>query len=374
MINTLRGLYALEDKTYYISGAPQCVVPDAHLAPAISSSWFDFVFVQFYNTPQCSARAFFDHTYGAYGGPPTDISFDAWVSFLVSNSPNPNVKLYLGLPAAPAIAYDAKMYLDPIDAKSIIEHFQCKYPKAFGGVMVYEATASETNSIGGKSYAKVLKEIEENCECASKPVTSSTLSSTTQTSSSIQTLVSSTSSSTTQAASTIQTPISNSTETRTPRSIFTGTGYSYHPAGTSVSASVIPSVQSSTGKWNSTSSGSFTGYAPSASASIPHQSSYGRWNTSAPSSGPTSSPSASLNHLSSRTGSSGTVSLPRSSQTPPYPYSAGPASNSSLSATGSPIPYSSRTGPIFYSTGPVAYSGPSSGISPTTQEIVTTVM
>lgn len=36
MINKLRTNYAEdESKTYYISGAPQCVIPDAHLAHAI---------------------------------------------------------------------------------------------------------------------------------------------------------------------------------------------------------------------------------------------------------------------------------------------------------------------------------------------------
>lgn len=417
MIDTLRALYALESKQYYISGAPQCVVPDAHLAPAIKSSWFDFIFVQFYNTPQCSARAFFDHTYGAYGGPPTDISFDAWVSFLVSNSPNPNIKLYLGLPAAPAIAYDAKMYLNPTEAKSIIENFQCKYPKVFGGVMVYEATASETNSIGGKAYAKVLKEIEQDSTCGTKPVTSSAVSSSTKASSSTQSVtnstvssstkasttsvVSSTLSSTASASSSTQSVINstlsttkasstNSTGKSTTLSRSTGTGYSYSPAGTSVSTSGIPSARSSTGKWNSTTlSISATvhtpspSYSASASASTLHQRSSGRWNTSTTSSRPRHSPPASLNHYSSGTApyassgtaasyssktppyplSSGTGPNPQSSKTPPYPYSSETASIPSLSATERPTSYSSGTGPIHYSTGLVAHSGPSSGVS-----------
>ena len=60
MIKTLRSLYALESgKDYYISGAPQCIVPDSHLGDAISSSWFDFLFVQFYNTQSCSVRKSF---------------------------------------------------------------------------------------------------------------------------------------------------------------------------------------------------------------------------------------------------------------------------------------------------------------------------
>ena len=36
-------------KTYYISGAPQCPLPDAYLNTALTTSYFDFIFVQFYN-------------------------------------------------------------------------------------------------------------------------------------------------------------------------------------------------------------------------------------------------------------------------------------------------------------------------------------
>ncbi|KAI9819240.1 MAG: hypothetical protein M1827_007396 [Pycnora praestabilis] len=109
MITQLRTLFAVEAQTYYISSAPQCVVPDAHLADAIEKSWFDFIFIQFYNTPECSARAYFDHTYGAYGGPATDISFDAWAAFVQSSSFNPDAKVYIGLPAAGAATYDSYM-------------------------------------------------------------------------------------------------------------------------------------------------------------------------------------------------------------------------------------------------------------------------
>ena len=153
VINSLRR-YFTEDpsKAYYISGAPQCIVPDANLANAIETSWFDFIFVQFYNTPQCSARAYFDHNYGSYGGPPTDVSFDSWVNFVKTKALNKGARIYLGLPAAPTITYQSAMYLNPHEAKEILRHFQCKYPEQFGGAMVYEATSSDKNRQNGKSY------------------------------------------------------------------------------------------------------------------------------------------------------------------------------------------------------------------------------
>ena len=66
MVNHLRTL-----GTMMITASPQCIVPDANLGNALASAPFDAVFVQFYNTPQCSARAYFDNTYGAYVSSPS---------------------------------------------------------------------------------------------------------------------------------------------------------------------------------------------------------------------------------------------------------------------------------------------------------------
>ena len=129
----------------------ECIVPDAHLANAIETAPFDFLFIQFYNTAQCSARAYFDHS---YGGTNTNISFDSWVEFVDGHSYNPNTKVYLGLPAAPDanVVYDTKMYLQPSEAQEIIEALQCEYKHEFGGVMIYEATSSQNNQINGQPY------------------------------------------------------------------------------------------------------------------------------------------------------------------------------------------------------------------------------
>jgi chitinase len=92
MINRLQGNHQTDGlKQNYISGAPQCATPDVHLADAIANSWFDFIFVQFYNTPECSARAAVNYGQGTGSD---DISFDAWAKV---PSLNPNVKVYIGL-------------------------------------------------------------------------------------------------------------------------------------------------------------------------------------------------------------------------------------------------------------------------------------
>ncbi len=43
MVDHLRHLYAQEEGTYYISAAPQCIIPDSRLSDAISKSIFDFM-------------------------------------------------------------------------------------------------------------------------------------------------------------------------------------------------------------------------------------------------------------------------------------------------------------------------------------------
>ena len=44
MANEFRRLFALcSDSTFYLSAAPQCIIPDGHLANAISNAAFDFL-------------------------------------------------------------------------------------------------------------------------------------------------------------------------------------------------------------------------------------------------------------------------------------------------------------------------------------------
>lgn len=80
-------------KAYFLAASPQCVLPDAHLSDAIANSWIDFIFVQFYNTPYCSARAGVDRLEGHPDGN-YDISLDGWFA---APSHNPNSKIYIGL-------------------------------------------------------------------------------------------------------------------------------------------------------------------------------------------------------------------------------------------------------------------------------------
>ncbi|SMR48152.1 unnamed protein product [Zymoseptoria tritici ST99CH_1E4] len=153
MINRFKNILFKQypSKSFYLSAAPQCIVPDAHFATVMKSAWFDFMFIQFYNTPQCSARAAINK---AKGTGTADISFDTWHNSAASL--NPNVRFYLGLPGAPAAAASG-YYLNPAEAQSVIRRF---FGRAkFGGVMVWEATYDYTNTVCGRPYGGIMKDI-----------------------------------------------------------------------------------------------------------------------------------------------------------------------------------------------------------------------
>ncbi|KAK3673061.1 Chitinase 2 [Recurvomyces mirabilis] len=153
MINHFKNDLYTQDvtKSYYISGAPQCSLPDVHLTSVISAAWFDFVFIQFYNTPACSARAGINHLNGQGSD---DISFASWQQ---SASLNPAVKYYIGLPAAKAASSDDSYYLTTLEAQKIVKEFA--NTTSFGGVMLWEATYDQNNTICGSPYSVWMKEI-----------------------------------------------------------------------------------------------------------------------------------------------------------------------------------------------------------------------
>lgn len=135
-------------KAYYISGAPQCVIPDSHLSEVLASAWFDFFAIQFYNTPSCSARAGISKTKGQ------DISYKTWTT---QSSLNPNVKMSIGLPGSTTAAIDPSYYLTPAEAQTLVKKFWGN--KKFGGIMVWEATAAQTNAPCGWDYGTWMKQI-----------------------------------------------------------------------------------------------------------------------------------------------------------------------------------------------------------------------
>lgn len=153
MIYTLRHSLFTQypSRRFYISGAPQCVVPDAHLGTVVTTAYFDFLFIQFYNTNQCSARAAITH---ASQGGKNDISYTTWSSVKFYNK---NIKLYLGLSGSPASSSLVNYHLSPKEANTVIRRFYSD--SKFGGVMLWEATSSAENVVCGLNYIGWMKKL-----------------------------------------------------------------------------------------------------------------------------------------------------------------------------------------------------------------------
>jgi chitinase len=147
LIFTLRSNFASDSShTYYITGAPQCPIPEPNMQVIINSSQFDYLWVQFYNNPYCS-----------FGG---DINFDAWVTN-IAGTPSANAKIFLGVPASPLAATGtmsgAQYYLDPSTLAKLVDQHQSS--PSFGGIMLWSAGWSDSNVNTGCTYAQEAKHI-----------------------------------------------------------------------------------------------------------------------------------------------------------------------------------------------------------------------
>jgi chitinase len=143
LVNRLRELMARDNpsKTYIISGAPQCSLPEPNMGDLITGAKFDLLWIQFYNTPSCSAREYFTPVPGGH------FNFDQWVTF-VNSGKSAGAKLYAGLLADPtdSSAWPGH-FLQPKEAKELISDLQETYSEVFGGVMLWEATGALRNDV-----------------------------------------------------------------------------------------------------------------------------------------------------------------------------------------------------------------------------------
>ncbi|CAI7627436.1 unnamed protein product [Penicillium pancosmium] len=130
LINKLRSNFPSDPaNTYYITGAPQCPIPEPNMQQMITSTQFDYLWIQFYNNPSCSVN-----------GP---INFRSWVDN-VAGTPSSDAKLFIGLPASPLAATGT-----PNGA----------HEPLFGGVMMWSAGFSDSNNINGCNYVQQTRSI-----------------------------------------------------------------------------------------------------------------------------------------------------------------------------------------------------------------------
>ncbi|KAK5129200.1 hypothetical protein LTR08_003750 [Meristemomyces frigidus] len=128
--NQLRSLMDADPtRTYYLTAAPQCPFPDLADDPMLSGNVsFDAVFVQSYNN-YCGLNAF---VHGA--AEQTTFNFAAWDKWAKTVSLNPNVKVFLGVPAGSTAAGSG--YTSVVGLTPIVEY--CNTFSSFGGVMAWD--------------------------------------------------------------------------------------------------------------------------------------------------------------------------------------------------------------------------------------------
>ncbi|GES63293.1 class III chitinase [Aspergillus terreus] len=122
-------------KKYYLSAAPQCVFPDAANGATLNAVPFDLVMVQFYNN-WCQTTNFQvgSTTQNAF-------NFDVWDKW-AKTSPNPNVKVFLGIPANAGAAGSG--YASGSQLQAAIAY--SKQYTSFGGVMMWDMSQLYANS------------------------------------------------------------------------------------------------------------------------------------------------------------------------------------------------------------------------------------
>ncbi|PVH83943.1 carbohydrate-binding module family 1 protein [Cadophora sp. DSE1049] len=120
-----------DGKKYLLTAAPQCPFPDQNVGPLLSSDVpFDAVFIQFYNNPGCSAKAFVSGVKKQPG-----FNFETWQNW-AKQSKNPNVKVMVGVPSTPNAAGSG--FISGEKLAEIVAY--CKRFSNFGGVMFWDMT------------------------------------------------------------------------------------------------------------------------------------------------------------------------------------------------------------------------------------------
>lgn len=139
--------YSTPQRKIYLSAAPQCPRPDRNLDTAINTGLFDYVWVQFYNNPQC------DYSGGEKG---LIDSWNAWSSALPSGN-----QLFLGLPASPAAAGSG--YIDPDSLVTKILP-QIRDSPNYGGVMLWSRWHDINNNYSPRIISGVCPSIGRKFE------------------------------------------------------------------------------------------------------------------------------------------------------------------------------------------------------------------
>lgn len=158
MIAKLRENFAKDSsKKYYITGAPQCPIPEPNMGEIISNSQFDWLFVQFYNNNNYEVPC----ALPINGNAP--FNYNNWTSF-ISTTPSKDAKIFIGVPASTLASNGspngANYYATPEQLATIVNDY--KSDAHFGGIMMWSAGYSDSNVNNGCTYAQEAKHILVN--------------------------------------------------------------------------------------------------------------------------------------------------------------------------------------------------------------------
>ncbi|KAB8446242.1 hypothetical protein FH972_025224 [Carpinus fangiana] len=152
LVSKLREYFATDSANkYLITGAPQCVLPEANMGTVLDQSKFDYLWVQFYNNEEaCDASNF---VYGSFSG--GEFNYDAWTDYL-SGGPSADAKLVVGIPAS-VNAARPNSFIQPQDLPKLVQEVQGK--PQFSGIMFWEAAESDTINDNGCTFAQSVKRV-----------------------------------------------------------------------------------------------------------------------------------------------------------------------------------------------------------------------
>lgn len=155
LISTLRSNFASDpENTYYISGAPQCPIPEPNMGVIIQDAEFDYLWIQFYNNNNYTVPC----ALGINGD--AAFNWNNWTSFIATTNSS-NAELFIGVPAAPDGAdgseEGAVYYATPSQLATIVSSVEDD--SDFGGVMLWAADFSDNNVIDDCTYAQQVDSI-----------------------------------------------------------------------------------------------------------------------------------------------------------------------------------------------------------------------
>lgn len=138
--NQLRSLMdqdaASTGKSWLLTAAPQCPYPDVADGPMLAGAVsFDAIWVQFYNN-YCGVQSFTSGT-----DTQNNFNFDTWDNWAKTESKNPDVKVFIGIPGAPSAAGSG--YVTAAALAPIVSY--AKNYSSFGGVMMWDMSQVYAN-------------------------------------------------------------------------------------------------------------------------------------------------------------------------------------------------------------------------------------